>query len=138
MNNKVNLIKRLQEIQNKNGFVSQHNIDALSKELDISTAHIYGVATFYAQFRLKPLGRHTLKICRGTACHVAGSFDLASKIREMLKLKDGEDTTSDNLFTVEEVACLGCCSLAPAVMIDKVVHGKIDEKKIRQLLDGYR
>jgi NADH-quinone oxidoreductase subunit E len=132
------LIKRLQDVQAREGYLSETSINSISKELSVPVAHIYGVATFYSQFRLKPLGRHTIKVCRGTACHVAGSLNLAQELRDILKLKDGEDTTADRLFTVEEVACLGCCSLAPAVMINKEVYGKVTAKKLEQILKEYK
>jgi NADH-quinone oxidoreductase subunit E len=132
------LIKRLQDVQAREGYLSEASINSISKELSVPVSHIYGVATFYAQFRLKPLGRHTIKVCRGTACHVAGSLNLAQELRDILKLKDGEDTTADRLFTMEEVACLGCCSLAPAVMINKEVYGKVTAKKLEQILREYK
>ncbi|MCX6111715.1 MAG: NADH-quinone oxidoreductase subunit NuoE [Proteobacteria bacterium] len=135
---KGNLIRRLQKVQTDKGYISAEDINKISEELNISQAHIYGVATFYAQFRLKPLGKHTIKMCRGTACHVAGSLNLVEETRGILNLKHGEDTTQDKIFTIEEVACLGCCSLAPAVMIDKEVFGKVTAKKLKQILDGYR
>jgi len=135
---KGQLIKRLQDVQNSDGYVSQSSIKSISKELGVSESHIYGVATFYAQFRLRPLGKHTVKICRGTACHVAGSLDLVQAIKDILKLKEDEDTTSDRNFTIEEVACLGCCSLAPALMVDKKVYGKVTKEKLEQILDEYK
>ena len=138
MQKKGELIKRLQDVQNSDGYVSQSSIRSISKELGVSEPHIYGVATFYSQFRLRPLGKHTVKICRGTACHVAGSLDLVQAIKDILKLKEDEDTTSDRDFTVEEVACLGCCSLAPAVMVDKKVYGKVTKEKLEQILGEYK
>ncbi|MEI6080788.1 MAG: NADH-quinone oxidoreductase subunit NuoE [bacterium] len=138
MQKKGQLIKRLQDVQNSDGYVSQSSIKSISKELGVSESHIYGVATFYAQFRLRPLGKHTVKICRGTACHVAGSLDLVQAIKDILKLKEDEDTTSDRNFTIEEVACLGCCSLAPALMVDKKVYGKVTKEKLEQILDEYK
>ncbi len=132
------LIKQLQDAQVKHGYVSHEAIGSISKEFGLPVSEIYGVVTFYSQFRLRPLGRHTIKLCRGTACHVAGSLDLASDVRRLLGLSEGEDTTKDLRFTLEEVACLGCCSLAPAVMVDKDVHGKITVQKLAKLLEEYR
>ena len=132
------LIKLLQDAQNKDGFVSPGSVSSISREFGVAEAEIYGVLTFYSQFRTKPLGRHTIKICRGTACHVAGSLGLVFDVRSILKLPDGEDTTEDLRFTVEEVACLGCCSLAPAIMIDKDVYANVDAQKLAKVLEGYK
>ena len=136
MNDK--LINLLQLAQSKDGYVSEDAIQSISDEYKIPKAKIYGVATFYSQFRLKPIGKNTIKVCRGTACHVAGSLDLANSIRNMLGLKAGEDTTKDLKFTVEEVACLGCCSLSPAVMINEDVHAHVTEEKIKKILVNYK
>lgn len=136
MNDK--LIKLLQLAQSKDGYVSEDAIQAISDEYKIPKAKIYGVATFYSQFRLKPLGRNTIKVCRGTACHVAGSLDLLNSIKNILGLKESEDTTKDLKFTVEEVACLGCCSLSPAVMINEEVYAHVTEEKIKKVLVTYK
>ena len=132
------LISLLQLAQSKQGYLSEDAIQAISDEHGIPKAKIYGVATFYSQFRLKPLGRNTIKVCRGTACHVAGSLDLVNSIRNFLGLKEGEDTTKDLKFTVEEVACLGCCSLSPAIMINEEVHAHVTEEKIKKVLVNYK
>jgi NADH-quinone oxidoreductase subunit E len=136
MNDK--LINLLQEAQSKNGYVSEYAIQAISDEYGIPKAKIYGVATFYSQFRLKPLGRNTIKVCRGTACHVARSLDLVYSIKEILGLKENEDTTKDLKFTMEEVACLGCCSLSPAVMINEDVYAHVTAEKIKKVLVNYK
>ncbi len=136
MNDK--LIHLLQTAQSEHGYVSEDAIQAISDQYGIPKAKIYGVATFYSQFRLKPLGRNTIKVCRGTACHVAGSLDLANSIRNMLGLKEHEDTTKDLKFTVEEVACLGCCSLSPAVMINEDVYAHVTEESIKKVLVNYK
>lgn len=132
------LIKQLQEAQTRDGYISKGAVQKISKDFGIAQSEIYGVVTFYSQFRLKPLGRHTIKVCRGTACHVSGSLDLALDIKRLLGLSVDQDTTKDLRFTLEEVACLGCCSLAPAVMIDKDVHGKITIKKLSKILEAYK
>ena len=136
--NKGGLINTLQKVQEREGYLSSEAINLISEKFSEPVSKIYGVVTFYSQFRLRPLGRHTVKVCRGTACHVAGSLDLATDIREILNLPDGEDTTKDRLFTLEEVACIGCCSLAPAVMIDKEVYARVTAGKMKEILDGYR
>ena len=132
------LIKQLQDAQAKFGYVSKDEVKRISQEFNIAESEIYGVITFYSQFRLKPLGKHTIKICRGTACHVSGSLELVKEVRELLGLLDGEDTTKDLRFTLEEVACLGCCSLAPAVMINKDVFGKVNREKLSKILESYK
>jgi NADH-quinone oxidoreductase subunit E len=132
------LIKQLQDAQAKFGYVSKSEVKRISQEFNIAESEIYGVITFYSQFRLKPLGKHTIKICRGTACHVSGSLELVKEVRELLGLLDGEDTTKDLRFTLEEVACLGCCSLAPAVMINKDVFGKVNREKLSKILESYK
>lgn len=132
------LIKQLQEAQVRDGYISKETVQRISQDFGVAQAEIYGVVTFYSQFRLKPLGRHTIKVCRGTACHVSGSLDLALDIKRLLGLSIDQDTTKDLRFTLEEVACLGCCSLAPAVMIDKDVHGKITIKKLSKILEAYK
>ena len=90
-------------------------------------ADIYGVATFYAQFRLKPVGKNIVKVCHGTACHVQNANALTDALKDELLVKDGE-TTPDGLFTLESVACLGCCSLAPVMMIGENTYGKLNGK----------
>ncbi len=132
------LIKQLQDAQAKFGYVSKDEVKRISQEFNIAESEIYGVITFYSQFRLKPLGKHTIKVCRGTACHVSGSLELVTEVRELLGLLDGEDTTKDLRFTLEEVACLGCCSLAPAVMINKDVFGKVNREKLSKILESYK
>lgn len=131
------LINMLQKMQECFGYIPKYSIDKISETFDISIADIYGVITFYSQFRLQPRGKHIIKLCRGTACHVAGSATLLTDLRKILELKDGVDTSEDSLFTVEEVACLGCCSLAPVMMIDTEVFGKLDKKKIEEILKKY-
>lgn len=132
------LISLLQDAQKREGYLSEQTIESIHLDYNIPKARIYGVATFYSQFRLKPLGRNTIKLCRGTACHVAGSFDLLHELREYLGLKEDNDTTRDLRFTLEEVACLGCCSLAPAIMINETVYGRLDINKMKKILAEYK
>ncbi|HPF93787.1 MAG TPA: NAD(P)H-dependent oxidoreductase subunit E, partial [Tenuifilaceae bacterium] len=98
--------------------------EKISEETGISLSDMYGVATFYAQFRLKPAGKHIIKVCHGTACHVQNADAITDAIKEALGVNDGE-TTPDRLFTLESVACLGCCSLAPVMMIGEETYGKL-------------
>ena len=99
----------------------------LNRETGLSLSELYGVATFYAQFRLTPSGKHIIKMCHGTACHVQNVTAITDELLDFLEVKDG-GTTADGLFTVETVACLGCCSLAPVMMVDEETHGKLTPK----------
>ncbi len=130
-------IPLLQEIQRRHGYLPEAVVEAVAEEAGIPLSNLYGVATFYSQFRFTPSGRHLIKVCKGTACHVAGSEMLFSVICEELGLA-GAGTTADRLFTLESVACLGCCSLAPVIMIGEKVYGKVSSAKIRKILKRYR
>jgi NADH-quinone oxidoreductase subunit E len=130
------LIPILQETQSVFGYLPAEAIETISEELLIPTAEIYGVATFYAQFHLKPRGRHVIRVCRGTACHVRGSLQLLEKVKEMLKVEEN-GTTEDLRFTLEPVACLGACGLAPVMMIDEDTHGRLVPDKLGPILDQY-
>ncbi len=132
------VIPVLQETQKKIGFLSREAMEAVSEELTIPLAELYGAATFYAQFHLKPRGRHIIRVCRGTACHVRGSAKIMDKIKNMLNVEEN-GTTEDLRYTLEPVACLGCCGLAPVVMIDDDTHGRLtdDEASLKSFLDQY-
>lgn len=119
-----NIITLLQETQEAFGHIPRNAISFFSEELKIAPSRFYGVATFYAQFRLKPVGRHRVTACCGTACHVKGSEKVIGGIKRELKLSAGNDTTDDGAITLEEVACLGTCSFAPVVLVDGSVRGK--------------
>lgn len=116
----------LQKIQAAYAYVPKEAIYLAAEELDLSVQHLYGVLTFYAQFHLKPRGKYIVKVCRGTACHVNGASLISEAAEQALGLssKEGRLTTPDKLFTVEEVACIGACALAPLVV---VTHNNIDE-----------
>lgn len=118
------LIPILQFVQVEYGYLPVYVIDHISERLNISASEIVGVSTFYAQFHLNPRGKHIVKVCCGTACHVKGAKKIAEKLGETLGVSVGM-TTKDKLFTLEEVACLGACSLAPVMMVDEDVHGKL-------------
>ena len=118
------LISVLQKAQDLYGYLSEDLIAFIATEMDIPAAKIYGVVTFYAQFRTQPIGKHCIMVCQGTACHVTGSRRVEEAIAEFLGIKEGE-TTADGQFTLQSVACLGCCSLAPAMMIDNETYGKL-------------
>ncbi|MBN1834354.1 MAG: NADH-quinone oxidoreductase subunit NuoE [Spirochaetales bacterium] len=130
---KGNVIPLLQKSQELNGYLSREQMSAIAEVVGKSPAEIYGVATFYAQFRFQPPGRHNLKVCHGTACHVNGAESLDLAIKTELGVEPGQ-TTEDGEFTVERVACLGCCSLAPVVMVDNAVYGRLTGDKLKKTL----
>jgi NADH-quinone oxidoreductase subunit E len=130
------LIPLLQAAQRDYSYIPETAIHYISDIVGIPPAQIYGVITFYTQFRLKPLGKYLLRICNGTACHVNGSKLMGQVIEDELGIQAGQ-TTEDGLFTVQSVACLGCCSLAPVMMINEDTHGRLDPKKIRKILKSY-
>jgi len=121
---KGNLIPLLQGTQDIFGYIPHEAFKKISSEVGIELSDMYGVVTFYAQFRLNPVGKHIIKVCHGTACHVQNANAITDALKESLKINDGE-TTEDGMFTLESVACLGCCSLAPVMMIDNDTHGKL-------------
>ena len=127
------LIPLLQKLQDAYGYLSEDVIRRLAERTGIFASQIMGVATFYSQFRLKPMGKHIVKICFGTACHVLGAENVADAICRELDVKLGE-TTEDQLFTVESVACLGCCSLAPVIMIGDDTHGRLTPDTARSVI----
>ena len=123
-NKKGNLIPLLQGTQNLFGYLPRVAFEKIASETGLELSDMYGVATFYAQFRMKPVGRIIIKICHGTACHVQNANTISDALEESLRIKDGE-TTEDGLFTLESVACLGCCSLAPVMMVGENTFGKL-------------
>ena len=131
------LIPLLQSAQETYGYVPESAIDHISEIVGIPAADIYGVVTFYSQFRLKPMGKNIIKICDGTACHVNASTAIIRTIEEELQI-DGDETTEDGLFTLQKVACLGCCSLSPVIMINDETYGKLTPKMVTDLLKEYR
>ncbi len=135
---KGSLIPLMQEIQSIEKYLSKDTMRYLSEKSGVKLADIYGVATFYTMFRLKPQGKHIIRVCKGTACHVSGANSIARSVRQELKLTGNEDTTEDGLFTVMEVACLGCCSLAPVIMINDNTYGKLTPDSTVEILKKYR
>ena len=128
------LIPLLQRVQEELGHVSEEAIFGISETLGIPAAEVFGTLTFYAQFRLTPRGRHSVKICRGTACHVRGAQSIISSVEDELKLDNSTDTTDDGLFTVEKIACFGACSLAPVMVVDDNTMGRMTPAKARRVL----
>mgnify|MGYP000877205977 FL=1 len=135
---KGSLIPLLQEVQKERGYLSRETMQYLADKMKIPPAEIFGVATFYSMFRLKPQGKHLIRVCKGTACHVSDVDSIKNAIIEILQLPEGENTTSDMQFTVMEVACLGCCSLAPVIMIDGKTYGKLVPEAIPAILNQYK
>ena len=131
--NEADLIPLLQKLQGAYGYLPKDIITRLSKETGIFETKIMGVATFYSQFRLVPSGEKTIKICFGTACHVNGSEKIADALCDELGIEMG-GTTPDNKFTLESVACLGCCSLAPVMMIGDEVYGRLTPDNTRKII----
>ena len=129
-----NIISLLQDTQEAFGYVPREAVQYFSEELGLAPSRFYGVATFYAQFRLKPRGKHIITVCCGTACHVQGSERLLNSVKLELKLSGEEDMTEDGMFTLEKVNCVGACGIAPVTIIDKKVHGKaVSDKIIREI-----
>ncbi len=128
------LIPLLQEIQNAEGYLSKKALLKIAKTLNLPTSKVYGVATFYNQFRFEPLGKYHIMVCRGTACHVKGSLSCLKMVENTLKIKAGQ-TTRDGLFSIETLACLGACGLAPVISINGKFHGSMTSEKSKKLID---
>ncbi len=124
-----NLIPILQSIQDKHSYLSGASMELVAQHLNISPSEVYGVATFYNQFRFHPPGKHQIKVCLGTACHVAGGDIILENFERKLGIKDGE-TTSDREYSIERVACVGCCALAPVAVVDDTVQGHMQPSKV--------
>ncbi|ASI98235.1 NADH-quinone oxidoreductase subunit NuoE [Thermococcus celer] len=131
------LIPLLQRTQERFGYLPREALEEIADYLGVPLSRVYGVATFYAQFRFEPLGKYVVRICHGTACHVNGAVNVSGAITEELGIGEGE-TTEDGLITLERVACLGCCSLAPVIMVNDKVFGKLTPEKARKLMRELR
>ncbi|HGE70440.1 TPA: NADH-quinone oxidoreductase subunit NuoE [Candidatus Poribacteria bacterium] len=130
------LIPLLQASQELYGYLSMPVLEKIAQHLHIPLSRAYGVATFYAQFRFKPSGKYVIKVCRGTACHVRGSKNILEAIERELGIKNG-DVTPDLKFSLETVACLGTCFLAPVMMINDRYYGKLTNKTVQKILKEY-
>ncbi|MDR3231383.1 MAG: NADH-quinone oxidoreductase subunit NuoE [Synergistaceae bacterium] len=126
-------IPLLADVQKEVGYVAREAVEYVGEKLSISPAELFGVATFYAMFRFQPQGKYVVRLCRGTACHVQGSARVLDQLERSLGVHDGE-TTKDLMFTLQCVACLGCCSLAPVMMVNDEVHGRLTPEKAVQVL----
>ena len=132
---KSELIPILQETQEKFRYLPAETMQEISRFLRIPESAVFGVSTFYAQFKLTPLGKKICKVCRGTACHVRGGTKILEEVEKQLGIKAGE-TTDDLEYTLESIACFGSCALAPVVVIDKTVYGRVTPAKAKNILAG--
>ncbi len=127
------LIPLLQATQKAFHYLPAEAVKEIAGYLHVSESRVYGVSTFYARFKLKPLGRKIIRVCRGTACHVRGAGKVLAELEKILGIKAGE-TTADHEYTLETVACIGACALAPTIMIDEEVFGKMTPRKVTEIL----
>jgi NADH-quinone oxidoreductase E subunit len=131
------LITILQEVQDAQGYVSESAVVAIGRHLQLPASKVYGVATFYNQFRFHPTGRYHVQVCRGTACHVKGSLSVLETVKKELKVEPGQ-TTRDRLFSLEVVACLGACGLSPVVCVNGEFHARMTPARVRKLIEDCR
>lgn len=131
------LIPLLQSAQDHFGYIPRRAIEYIAGVTGIPESDIYGVITFYSQFRLRPMGRYVIRVCAGTACHVSGARLIRETVEDELGIEEG-DTTEDGLFTLNTVACIGCCSLAPVIMVNDDTHGRLTPASVRKILRDYR
>ncbi|MBR5441500.1 MAG: NADH-quinone oxidoreductase subunit NuoE [Clostridia bacterium] len=136
-NPEESLIAVLQDVQAIDGYISQASVEYITEKTGIPSSRIMGVASFYAGFRLKPVGKYRVMVCMGTACHVNGAERIGDTVKRVLGIEEG-DVTADGLFSWEEVACLGCCSIAPAMMINDKAYGKLTPDKVQSIIDDIR
>ena len=130
------LIALLQQVQGEFGYVPEEAIFAISEKTGVPASEVFGVLTFYAQFRLTPQGRKVIKVCRGTACHVRGGVAVRRALEKVLGISAGE-TTPDMEYTLETVACIGACALAPTMTINEQVYGEMSAKKVEEMFADY-
>lgn len=131
------VIPILQEIQGTYGYVPPAAMQRIADDMNVPVSEIYGIVTFYAQFRLEPLGKYLIKVCHGTACHLCGADMVALTLAQAVGVKEGE-TSEDGLFTVERVACIGCCSLAPVMTVNGEAYGRLTPEAIGKIVGGIR
>lgn len=133
--NKSRLITILQLVQEEYRYLPKEVLPYIATALDMPVAEVYGVATFYAHFSLDPKGKHVIKVCNGTACHVKGSMPIVDALYKKLNLSQEKHTTPDMLFTVETVSCLGACGLAPVMVINEKVYGEVSPDKVDEIIE---
>lgn len=135
--NREDLIPILQAVQNSTGHLSKESVLTVARHLNLPPSKVYGVATFYNQFRFQPLGKYHIQVCRGTACHVKGSAAVLESLKRILKIEEGQ-TTKDKLFSLEVVACIGACGLAPVISINGEFHAGVAPDRVAGILNVYR
>lgn len=128
------LIPILQDIQEEFGYLSPEAMKAAAQFCRVSPVEVYGIATFYAQFKFHPVGKNKVLVCQGTACHVMGGARILEEVQNLLKIRPGE-TTEDKKFTLETVACIGGCALAPAMVVNKNTHGRVKPENVMEILN---
>lgn len=133
---KGSLIPILQAVQEKTGFISEDAVSTIALNMNMSEHEIYGVATFYTQFRYTKPGDHMVKVCLGTACHVRGGEQLLDRTENILNIKPGQ-TTLDSSFSLERVACMGCCALAPVIVVDNKIYPNVTGPKVEKIISKY-
>jgi len=131
------LITILHKAQELYGYLNKEAMDEVASTMEIPTAHIWGVATFYHYFNLSPMGKHTIAVCLGTACYIKGAGEILDKLKEELRVDIGQ-TSEDGLFTLQEARCLGACGLAPVMMVDGKIYGSLTPKRVSEILNDYR
>jgi len=131
------LIPILQDIQGIYGYLPAETMKAAARHCRIDPVEVYGVATFYAQFKFRPIGLNTVMVCLGTACHVMGGARILEEVQSQLGFRPGE-STEDGVFTLETVACIGACALAPAMVVNKDTHGRMKAEKVTEILNAAR
>lgn len=138
------LIQVLQTVQEKYGYLPKESLRMISTHLGVSLSEVYGVATFYHQFRLTPPGMYVIQVCMGTGCHAKGNADNYENLRMLLDLKPGQNLTKDRVFSLESARCFGCCSLAPVIAVtdstgsESRLYGYVDQKALKKILAEYR
>lgn len=136
-NDKKFLMPILQKLQEIYGYLSFDILNLISEKLDISLEEIYGVASFYSQFKFEQKAKYKINVCLGTVCYVKGSSEILDEVKSILGIDMGE-TTSDGLFSIENTRCLGCCSLAPVMMINGKVYSEVKKEEVKSIIDSYR
>ena len=137
INPEESLIAILQDVQGLLGYISEDAVKYITEKTGVASSRIMGVASFYAGFRLKPVGKYRIMVCMGTACHVNGSERIGDTVKRVLGIEAG-DVTDDGLFSWEEVACLGCCSISPAMMINDTAYGTLTQEKVVSIINSIK
>jgi NADH:ubiquinone oxidoreductase subunit E len=130
-----NTISILQKVEESFGYLPEEALYWFSKKLNIPISTLYGIATFYNQFHLKKRGRNIITSCSGTACHVRGAKHIANRLREILAIAEGEDTSEDGEFTIDEVACIGACGISPVVIVNKKIHCQMSPEEVDDIIN---